>query len=303
MNTNNSFKGLSLAVIAATLWGVSGAFAQFVFDHKGINPEWLVCIRCLISGIVLLTLGFYQSGRKTCNIWNEKQDAISLILFSIFGMLAIQYTYFAAIHHSNAATATVLQYVGPGIITIYLALKNKKVPAINETTAIILVITGTFLLVTHGSFDSLSISPQALFWGIASAVAFAFYSIYPLKLLLRFSSTMVIGWSMLIAGLLFSFVHVPWQAVGTFDFETYISLSFIILFGSVFAFYAYLTAVKIIGAQKTSVLASAEPLSAAIIAVLWLNVKLTLIDFVGTAAIIVAVLLLTKKKKNLVIAQ
>lgn len=43
-------------------------------------------------------------------------------------MLMVQYTYFAAIKHSNAATATVLQYAGPVIIAIYLAIKNKKSP-------------------------------------------------------------------------------------------------------------------------------------------------------------------------------
>jgi len=295
MNGNKKLLGFTLAVIAAIFWGVSGVFGQFVFEQRGMNAEWLVTVRCLSSGIVLLSFGLIKYGRNVFNIWKNRKDVISLLLFSIFGMLAIQYTYFAAIQYSNAATATVLQYTGPAIIAIYLAVRNRNVPPLNEISAVSLVILGTFLLVTHGSFDTLSISSLAFFWGLASAVAFAFYSIQPIRLLSKFSSPIVMGWSMLIAGIAFTTVHAPWNVEGTWDLEMYGSTVFIILFGSVFAFYAYLTALTLIGSQKTSVLASAEPLSATLISVFWLGVDFTITDTIGTLLIISAVFLLTRK--------
>jgi drug/metabolite transporter (DMT)-like permease len=106
------------------------------------------------------------------------------------------------------------------------------------------------------------------------------------------------GWSMLLAGILFTPIHAPWHIEGTWDFEMYSATIFIILFGSVFAFYAYLTALTIIGSQKTSVLASAEPLSAALISIFWLGVDFTLLDAIGTLLIISAIFLLTKRSRN-----
>src|SRR5690606_31187566 len=121
-------------------------------------------------------------GQKTVTtaVWRNKKDAMQLALFSITGMLAVQYTYFAAINHSNAATATVLQYAGPVIIAVYLALKHKRMPRPLEFLAIGLAVLGTFLLVTHGDIRSLSISGPAFLFGIASAFALAIYTLQPI---------------------------------------------------------------------------------------------------------------------------
>ncbi|WP_370900136.1 EamA family transporter [Chryseobacterium gossypii] len=67
------------------------------------------------------------------------------------------------------------------------------------------------------------------------------------------------------------------------------------IFGTLIAFYSYLTAVQIIGGQKSSLLASVEPLSATVLAVLWLNVSFTTIDWIGSVFIISTVFLLSRK--------
>ncbi|PST83405.1 EamA family transporter [Pedobacter yulinensis] len=295
-HAHNKFKGFVLVITAATIWGVSGALGQFLFTQRGINTEWLVTVRLLVSGLILLSVGAAATGKRILAIWKEPRDSMELIIFSLFGMLAVQYTYFAAISHSNAATATVLQYAGPVLITVYLALKKGRWPAPVTYLALAMAVSGTFLLVTHGDPGELSITPAALFWGIASAVTLAFYSIYPTRLMSKFSSVQLIGWAMFIGGLVFSFVHAPWQVSGTWDIYTWAFLAFIILCGSLVSFYAYLTAIRLVGAQTASLLASAEPLSAAIIAVSWLHVDFSAFDYAGSLLILSTLFLLGHKE-------
>lgn len=294
----NIFKGFFLAVTAALLWGISGTFGQFLFQQRGINIEWLITIRMLISGIFLLLFARFGEKADLFGIWKNKKDALQLAVFSITGMLAVQYTYFAAIKHSNAATATVLQYAGPVVIAMYLAFKNKKTPVLLEVFAIILAVLGTFLLVTHGNIDRLSISGTALFFGLASAVALAVYTLQPVKLLTKYKSSVVIGWGMLCGGFVFSFVKAPWSIEGIWDTQSFWYTSFIVIFGTLIAFYAYLTAVQMIGGQKTSLLASVEPLSAAVLAVMWLHVSFSAIDWIGSLFIISTVFLLSKSSSK-----
>ncbi|MGL6127043.1 DMT family transporter [Chryseobacterium artocarpi] len=294
----NIVKGFCLAVLAALFWGISGTFAQFLFQQRGINIEWMITMRLLISGFFLLFFAKFGEKSDLFEIWKNKKDAVQLIIFSITGMLAVQYTYFAAIKHSNAATATVLQYAGPVIIAIYLAFKNKRVPVLLEIIAIVLAVLGTVLLVTHGDISSLSISGAALFFGLASAVSLAIYTLQPVKLLSKYKSSLVIGWGMLCGGIVFSFVKAPWQVEGTWDLQALEYTAFIVILGTLVAFYAYLSAVKIIGGQKTSLLASMEPLSATILAVLWLNVSYSPVDWVGSLFIISTVFLLSIKTKK-----
>ena len=297
MQESDHFKGLSLALIAAVFWGISGTFAQFLFQQRGINIEWLITTRMLIAGFMLLLIAAFNKNPDLWNIWKTKKDAIQLVLFSITGIVAMQYTYFAAIKYSNAATATVLQYAGPVLITIYLAFKNRRLPKTLEYIAILLALLGTFLLVTHGNIHSLTISGIAFFYGIASAFALAVYTLQPIALLKKYSSTPIIGWGLFIGGILFSFIKVPWNIEGVWDIYTYSYTSFIILFGTLVSFYFYLKAVQLIGGQKTSLLASAEPLSATILAILWLNIPFETLDWIGSLCIISTIFLLGKKKK------
>lgn len=295
---NTNIKGFLLALTAASLWGISGTFGQFLFQQRGVSVEWMITVRMLISGIILLFISAFGKKTDLWSIWKNRKDTMKLLLFGITGMLMVQYTYFAAIKHSNAATATVLQYAGPVIIAVYLAVKNKKTPRFIDFIAISFAVLGTYILVTHGDPGTLNISSTALFFGIASAFALAIYTLQPIELLKKYNSAVVIGWGMFIGGFAFSFVHAPWKVEGTWDSQTYLYAAFIVFFGTLIPFYFYLTAVQLIGGQKSSLLASGEPLSATILAVLWLHVPFTLMDWIGSIFIISTIFLLSYEKKK-----
>lgn len=300
MQLNNKFVGFASAIFAAMLWGVSGAFAQFLFREKEFNAEWLVTVRLLISGVLMLLFGIVKKNPDITNIWKDKKYAIQLVLFSILGMLTVQYTYFVTILHSNAATATVIQYTGPVFIAIYLALRLKKWPKPIEFLAIGMAMLGTFLLVTHGDINTLNITPTALAWGIASAIALAVYTLMPVHLLDRYSPIAIIGWSMLIAGIAMSIIHPPHKLEGIWDRDTYLAVLFIIFLGTLIPFYIFLMAIKNIGPQRASLLACAEPLSATLIAVTYFGVNFELMDYLGSLCIIATIFLLTKIKKKVI---
>ena len=70
----------------------------------------------------------------------------------------------------------------------------------------------------------------------------------------------------------------------------------VILFGTLAPFYLYINALRLIGAQKASLLMCLEPLSAALLAVLWLGVSWDAMDWLGTACILATVLLLAREQ-------
>lgn len=291
--------GIAMVLIAAVLWGVSGSVAQYLFQQQGFSPEWLVVMRLLLSGMILLGLAYKKEKKKIWDIWKSKQDRWNLILFGILGMLAVQYTYFTAIKHANAATATILQYLAPVLIVCYVAIRSSQFPTAKEITAVILALIGTFFLVTHGSIHTLSISGLALFWGLSSALTLAFYTLHPHKLLANWGSTIVVGWAMLIGGIGFSFVHPPWQFEGQWSVPSFFSVIFIVVFGTFIAFYCYIESLKYLSASETSLLACVEPLSAVFLSVIWLHVDFGAAEWLGTLCIVstVSILSIVKNKE------
>lgn len=298
MNKENTLKGILLGLTAAILWGVSGSVGQFLFQQRGISVEWLITTRMLVAGLCLLAYAGWKEKGQIFSVWGNKTDSVQLLIFSITGMLAVQYTYFAAIKYSNAATATVLQSSGPILIAAYLALKNRRMPTRIEMLAISLAIAGTFTLVTHGNIHSLTISGIALFFGLATAVTLAIYTLQPVNLLAKHDAAVVIGWGMFIGGIAFSFIHAPWKIEGTWDVQTYLATGFVVIFGTLVAFYAYMTALKLIGGQKASLLASAEPLAAAALSVFWLNTRFLAMDWIGSLCILATVFILSYGSKK-----
>lgn len=298
MKNGIPLSGIVQALTAAMLWGVSGTCAQYVFEDKHIDAAWLVTMRLLVAGILLILFSLLKGDKDLVKIWHNKRDVLQLFLSGILGMYAIQYTYFAAIVASNAATATVLQYTGPVFIAIYFSIINKKIPMAIEVFAIGLAFTGVFFLVTQGNISTLSISSEAFLWGISSAIAAMLYSLLPIPLLNKYSTFSVIGWAMLIGGITSSFVAPPWIITGIWDTSSLLSVAFIILLGSLVAFYMYLTAVKQIGPQMASILACTEPLAAVLLAVCWLNVSFFWSDWVGTFCILITIVLLSFNTKR-----
>ncbi|MEH6976458.1 EamA family transporter, partial [Bacillus pseudomycoides] len=103
-------KGIIMVITGASLWGLSGTAAQQLFQQENVSTEWLVTIRLLISGIILLLFSSFGSKKsEVLGIWKQKAEANKIILFGLLGMLAVQYTYFASIQEGNAAVATLLQ--------------------------------------------------------------------------------------------------------------------------------------------------------------------------------------------------
>ena len=297
LTASRSVSGFIMAISAAIFWGISGTCAQFLFEQKDMDPAWLVSWRMLLAGSILILFAIFRKNSDAFQIWKNRKDIIQLLVFSIFGMVTVQYTYFYSINLSNAATATVIQYIGPVFVVGFYALKNRRWPSLMEYAALFLALAGTFLLVTHGSFQVLVISEKALFWGILSAIALAVYTIQPVQMLRKYSAPTVTGWAMLIGGILFSLYTKPWMVSGTWDMGTVGAFSYIIIFGTVISFSIFLYSLTLIGAQTASLLCSVEPLSAALVAVAWLGVTFTAMDWLGTFFILITVAILTLSKK------
>lgn len=286
--------GFVYALIAATLFGVGGTFAQFLFQHRGISMEWLVTMRLLCAGGGLLLICALRQGRGVLAIW--RGNAMPILLFGLIGMMPIQYTFMAAIEASNAATATILQFTAPAMVAAWIALTKQRAPNAREMGAMALAMLGVFFIVTHADPGSLSVSAAALFWGLASAVAAAFCSIQPAQMLREHDAALVAGWGMTIGGVALALFSPPWQVQGEWDVATYTGLGVVILMGTLVSFYLALNALRLIGPQKASLLTCVEPLAATLLAVLWLGVAWGGMDWLGTVCILATVMLLSREQ-------
>lgn len=288
-------KGTVLILIAASAWGLGGVAGQYLFNNYGTDAVWLVMVRQIMAEVIFL---FYSAAVKKENIFRLPQICPSDILkFSFIGILGAQLGFYYTIALCNAATATVLQYTAPIYIMLWMAWRKKKMPELREIIGICGAMTGVFLISTHGRIDSLAISPAALVVGIISALTYAYYTVMPVEMLQRFSTTTVIGWGQLLSGVFLILWRNPFTIYGTWDIYAAAALTYLLFGATILSYAMYLSGLQIIGPTKASLISCAEPLASIIFMVLLLGTELTWPDLFGMGAIILTVALLSLPKK------
>ena len=285
--------GSLCGIMTGICWGVSGVFGQFLFETRGIQTTWLVPIRLLTSGILLFSYMLFKNREELLSLPRQKKDFLQTIISGIFGTMLFQATFFKAVQSSNAGTATVLQYLAPVFIMIYICCRRKKLPNRLEMLSILLAIGGIFLISTHGNINSLVMTPEGLFWGLACAFGMFTNTVLPESLYRKYSSMTVMAWAFIFGGIVLTFLFRPWQYQVKIDLAVLISLFFIIIGGSVAAYLFYANSIRRIGPSKASLFSTSEPIAATLLSSLWLQTTFIPIDLVGFAMILSIVFILT----------
>lgn len=283
-------KGIVLIISGAILWGATGPLMEWILSNSKLSVSFMMTLRLLIAGAGILVF-IRMQGKDIYSIWKHSYWVKKLMLFAIFGMLSVQYSFVSAIEASNAVVATLLQFLAPIFVVVFVSWSLKKWPPFHQVVGISGTLVGLFLLLTNGSVTNILLSPAALSWGIIVGLSFAFYILYPAVLMSEWGVLLVVGWSMLIGGAVLGSVTQIWEStewIYLTDIKLVISLLAIIIFGTL-AFVLFLTSMSYISAIETSVLSSVEPLTAMLISVTWLHQVLGLWQWVGALFMLIFV--------------
>ena len=290
--------GIILTLLGATLWGVSGTSVQFVGNFRNMNLEWLLTMRLITAGLLTVLYGWIRQGNTIFNVFRNWRDTLGLVIFGVFGMALCQYTYFRSIVIAGAGIATVLQYLAPSMIIIYLLMRYGKRPSTGEIISVILALVGTICLMGNNGFSFESFRSDVLFWGLLSAVGVAVYSVSPVRLLATYGTIPIVGFGMLLSGLVAASLFQQPHSYATWDVWTVVGCFNVVFLGTIVSFNAYLEGVKRIGAVPGSILSSIEPISAAFFGWALLGNQFNWVGILGMAMIIATVIIIALEKRG-----
>jgi len=290
--------GISCALTGGILWGISGVCGQFLFQHKGVTASWLVPIRLTSAGVLLLLYFLVRDHQKALSVWKERRNTTDILVYAIAGMMLCQYSYFQTIEWSNAGTATVIQYLGPAMTVIYVCVSERQRPKRKEILAVLLALSGIFLIATHGRPGTLALSQKALGMGLLSAVALVIYTVKPRRLLTQFPAPLILAWGMLIGGIVLMALMRPWRHMPQLDAQLIGVLLVIIVLGTMTSFSLYLHSVKLIGPVQAGLFACVEPVAATVLSVVCMKESFVVMDLLGFVLIVATVFVLAVPERN-----
>ena len=294
----NPVRGVLCTLIGGCCWGFSGNCGQYLFNVHGVDPQWLTVIRMITAGLITVGIVAARDKQKLIDCAKNKHDRIMMLVYGVFGLLLSQYTYLEAINATNAGTATVLQYIGPVLVMVLVCFSGRRLPKRHEALSIVLGIVGTFLLATHGNPNTVVINPAGLFWGLFAACTLVLYTLLPKSIAPKYGAFMTTGLGTLIGGIAFFIIVHPWPLTVDLPLSGWLAVAGMIIVGTVIAYPLYVQGVNDVGPVKASMLASVEPVSAAVISAVWLKSEFEAMDIVGFVCIITTVFLLAKPERK-----
>ncbi|KQB34842.1 EamA family transporter [Acidiplasma aeolicum] len=103
------------ALVGSSFWGFSGTASSALFIRYHFSAILLSSLRMLIGGIFIIII--FRAGIP-------RKDVKNFLVFTFAGLMPVQISYIETIKYTNAATATLIQYLFLPIIFIYEIFKK-----------------------------------------------------------------------------------------------------------------------------------------------------------------------------------
>jgi len=285
-------RSLILTFLGASFWGISGTAAQALFQIYNFPVGSLVAIRMLLSAVTLMII---------IRPHLPSRPLLPMILLGIFGYSGSSLAYLEAIQYSNAATATLLQFLFLPMVAGYEALTGSLHWTRRWTLTLILAILGTSLLIVGTNFQIL-VTPIGLSFGLLAAISGAYYNLGSRNYVRTYGAWWTTTWGFTIGGLaalpfgILSFRNymMP-SSIGGIT-EVILLVGFVTVFGTILAFSLYIAGLERLSATETGIASSSEPIMSAVGSYVFLGLVLTLTQYVGGALIILAVILVATRR-------
>lgn len=271
-------RGYLFVLLAAIMWGSVGPVAKYAFT-QGVEPLEVAFWRCAIPFIPFCFQAFRQGNPAI-----ETRDLPMVGFFSLVCIAAFYGVYQVAIESGGAALASVLMYTAPA----WVALMAWLVLGERMTVAKVLAVAATLAGVAgvSGVFESGStVTVKALVFGVLSGVTYAGYYIFGKRLQPKYSTPQLFLYGLPL-GALVLFPFVEFHAKTPSAWAAIVTVAMLSTWG---AYTAYFAGLKRVEATRASVVATIEPVMAAVTAYFWWGEKFTATGYMGTLLILGAV--------------
>ena len=272
-------EGYALVLLAATCWAGGGLIAKWLFTTPGpvsvgwpfpplgieVDPLVLSAARAVMS--TAIAFGYLMSRRRSA-LAIRGRDLPFLAVFGVLGLAMVHFAYFKTISLTGVATAILLEYLAPVVVLVFsVALLHERLTW-SLPAAVALSVGGCALMVGVFGEQGIIISREGLYWGLASAVFFAGYS-----LMGRYATSRFAPWTLLAYGL--AAASVFWLVVLggparivtlLTDWRAFVAVLVLSVVSTVVPFGAFLKALHLIEATQASVTSTVEPVIAGLAA-------------------------------------
>lgn len=279
-----------LIIISGILWGSMGIFVR-QFNNNGLFSMEVSGIRSFGAGLIITVVLFFWK-RELLKI--KPRDIWIFLGSGLLSVLSFNYCYFRTISLTSMTIAAVLLYTSPIIVMVLAILIFKESLTLAKILALCISFAGC-VLVSGVIGGQTILTTEGLLMGLGSGLAYALYTIFSRFGLERgYHPLTIVAYTFIIAGLGILPICDTGKIIRVIgsDYKMLLMAATFAVISTVLPYFLYTIALSHTESGKAAIMASTEPVAAAIFGVLLYHEKMTANVLAGIICVLISVLIL-----------
>jgi drug/metabolite transporter (DMT)-like permease len=291
--------GYALTLAAAGLFAVNGTVSTLALTEAQVPPTQLTALRCTGAALGLLAVLAVVSPGRLRVTWRELPF---LAVFGVVGVALTQFLYYVAIREMPVGIALVFEMTAPVFIALYVWLVRGEQVRGRLWVALLLSLSGLVLVAEvwkgGGSLSALGIGAALL-----AALCLATYYLMGERGTVTRDPVALTCWSFVAAAVFWAIASPWWQfdasvlaesvpiSIGSVELPLWVLVAWIVVLGAMVPFWLSIAALRHLPPTTAGLVATVEPVFAAVVAWLWLEQVLTNWQVAGGAVVLTGIVL------------
>lgn len=278
-------KSYGYILLAAILWGSIGLFTT-ALSSSGLTSLEMCFIRSFISVIVIG--GFFGITDRSIFKLQKIGDLKYFIGTGILSFSFFNWSYVMAIEETSLGVAAILLYTAPSIIMVLSIILFHEKLTKRKVITLLATFIGCVLVTGIGSGAS-QISIKGLLLGLGSGLGYALYSIFGKYALRKYETVTLVFYTFLMSTIFFFLIANPVQIVVKLNQENIWGLCILFsLLSAAIPYIAYTKGLSRIEASRASLIATIEPVVAALLGIVIFGESMGPMKLLGMTLVIIA---------------
>lgn len=296
--TGKFWYGIVIGVLGVVLFSSKAVMVKLAYNYQ-VDTISILLLRMLFSFPFYIVIA-YLYRNKGNNLVVGRKDYIWVIFFGFVGYYLASYFDFLGLTYIKASLERIILFLYPTIVVLLNKWFLKQPITKIQAGAIAL----TYLGIVIAFWDEVAVSGIDTYLGgffiLLSAITYASYLVGSGWLIPKFGVVKFTAYAMLVSCICV-FVHysiVSKTDLFSFAWQVYFLGFLIAIFATVIPSFLVSTSIKIISSSNFAIVAGVGPISTIILAAIFLNEVLTLLQFFGALVVIAGILLISLTKKK-----
>ena len=282
-----------LIAISAFMWGIIAIFVRKL-TSLGFTPMEIVTIRVVTAVLLLGMIGLLKyPGQMKIHL----RDSKYFIGTGIFSIVLFNWCYFTSINQLSLSFAVILLYTAPAFVVVLSYLFLKESMDSMKIISVIGTLIGCILIAGINLMETPSMNLVGIITGLGAGVGYALYTIFGKFALVKYRPFTVTFYTFLVASItLLLFTDLSEKGSILISREVILYGIGLGLFPTVLAYLFYTKGLENMESSKASIIATVEPVAATLLSVFLFKEDFGVLQFIGTAIILLSVILINLPK-------